>query len=187
MNKSMQDATKRSRDDSVSAASEKYLDHVHPPSEMRTFTFGQRSLSVWVAKTRTRPSKGADLHEGAILRNDVYYLEPLRRWSEGRVVLVGEAAHATTPGVGQGAAQAIDDAVGSPTGSRLAATSRTTLGEYEMIRRPRAEAVLRMSRRVDRAAQLAGPFGWRLRNAVVRWLPERARRSQLEPLIRCDL
>jgi RNA polymerase sigma factor (sigma-70 family) len=36
--------------------------------------------------------------EGAILRNDVYYLEPLPRWSEGRVVLVGDAAHATTPG-----------------------------------------------------------------------------------------
>jgi len=40
--------------------------------------------------------------EAAILRNDVYYLGPLPRWSEGRVVLVGDAAHATTPGVGQG-------------------------------------------------------------------------------------
>lgn len=45
--------------------------------------------------------------ESDILRNAVYYLEPLPRWSAGRVVLLGDAAHATTPGVGQGAAQAI--------------------------------------------------------------------------------
>jgi 2-polyprenyl-6-methoxyphenol hydroxylase-like FAD-dependent oxidoreductase len=124
---------------------------------------------------------------GAILRNDVYYLEPLQRWSERRIVLVGDAAHAMTPGVGQGAAQAIEDAV--VLAYRLAASSdlATALGEYEMIRRPRAEAVLRMSRRVDRAAQLAGPFGWRVRNAVVRRLPERAQHRQLEPLVRYDL
>jgi 2-polyprenyl-6-methoxyphenol hydroxylase-like FAD-dependent oxidoreductase len=125
--------------------------------------------------------------EGGILRNDVYYLEPLRRWSEGRVVLVGDAAHATTPGVGQGAAQAIEDAVVlagrlAPGGDLAAA-----LAEYEAIRRPRAEAVLKMSRRVDKAAQLASPLGWRLRNAIVRRLPERAQRRQLEPLVRYEL
>jgi 2-polyprenyl-6-methoxyphenol hydroxylase-like FAD-dependent oxidoreductase len=125
--------------------------------------------------------------ESAILRNDVYYLEPLPRWSDGRVVLVGDAAHATTPGVGQGAAQAIEDAV--VLADRLAGSDDLTaaLAEYEGIRRPRADAVLKMSRRVDKAAQLANPLGWRLRNAVVRRLPERAQRRQLEPLVRHEL
>jgi 2-polyprenyl-6-methoxyphenol hydroxylase-like FAD-dependent oxidoreductase len=125
--------------------------------------------------------------EDAILRNDAYYLEPLRRWSEGRVVLVGDAAHATTPGVGQGAAQAIEDAV--VLADRLARTGdvATALGEYEAIRRPRAEAVLKISRRTDKAAQLASPLGWRLRNALVRRLPERVQRRQLEPLVRYEL
>jgi 2-polyprenyl-6-methoxyphenol hydroxylase-like FAD-dependent oxidoreductase len=124
--------------------------------------------------------------EGAILRNDVYYLEPLPRWSEGRVVLVGDAAHATTPGVGQGAAQAIEDSV--VLADRIAASGElaTALREYEAIRRPRAEAVLKLSRRVDKAAQLAGPLGWRIRNAIVRWQPERAQRRQLEPLVRYE-
>jgi 2-polyprenyl-6-methoxyphenol hydroxylase-like FAD-dependent oxidoreductase len=122
----------------------------------------------------------------AILRNDVYYLEPLPRWSEGRVVLVGDAAHATTPGVGQGAAQAIEDAV--VLADRLAAGDlATALGEYEAKRRPRAEAVLKLSRRADKAAQLASPLGWRFRNAVVRLLPEVAQRRQLEPLVRHEL
>ena len=121
--------------------------------------------------------------ESAILRNDVYYLEPLPRWSDGRVVLVGDAAHATTPGVGQGAAQAIEDAV--VLADRLVRSKlATALAEYETIRRPRAEAVLKMSRRADKAAQLAHPLGWRLRNAIVRRLPDSAQRRQLEPLVR---
>jgi 2-polyprenyl-6-methoxyphenol hydroxylase-like FAD-dependent oxidoreductase len=125
--------------------------------------------------------------ESAILRNDVYYVKPLHRWSDGRVVLVGDAAHATTPGIGQGAAQAIEDAV--VLADRLASGDElaTALAEYETIRRPRAEAVLKMSRRVDKAAQLANPLGWRLRNAVVRRLPDRAQRRQLEPLVRYEL
>jgi 2-polyprenyl-6-methoxyphenol hydroxylase-like FAD-dependent oxidoreductase len=125
--------------------------------------------------------------ESAILRNDVYYLEPLPRWSDGRIVLVGDAAHATTPGVGQGAAQAIEDAV--VLADRLAGSDdlSAVLAEYEAIRRPRADAVLKMSRRVDKAAQLANPLGWRLRNALVRWQPERAQRRQLEPIVRHEL
>jgi 2-polyprenyl-6-methoxyphenol hydroxylase-like FAD-dependent oxidoreductase len=124
--------------------------------------------------------------ESAILRNDVYYLEPLPRWSDGRVVLVGDAAHATTPGVGQGAALAIEDAV--VLADRLASIEDlgTALAEYETVRRPRAEAVLETSRSVDKAAQLANPLGWRLRNAIVRLLPDRAQRRRLEPLVRYE-
>jgi 2-polyprenyl-6-methoxyphenol hydroxylase-like FAD-dependent oxidoreductase len=125
--------------------------------------------------------------EGAILRNDVYYLEPLPRWSQGRIVLVGDAAHATTPGIGQGAAQAIEDAV--VLAGRLASGGdlATALGEYEAIRRPRAEAVLKLSRRVDKAAQLASPLGWRFRNGIVRLLPDRVQSRQLEPVVRYEL
>jgi 2-polyprenyl-6-methoxyphenol hydroxylase-like FAD-dependent oxidoreductase len=125
--------------------------------------------------------------EGAILRNDVYYLEPLPRWSEGRVVLVGDAAHATTPGVGQGAAQAMEDAVVLSDRFARSGDLAAALGEYEAIRRPRTEAVLKLSRRADRAAQLASPLGWRLRNAIVRLQPDRAQRRQLEPLVRYEL
>jgi 2-polyprenyl-6-methoxyphenol hydroxylase-like FAD-dependent oxidoreductase len=125
--------------------------------------------------------------EAGILRNDVRYLEPLSRWSDGRVALVGDAAHATTPGVGQGAAQAIEDAVvlaGELAGDRELPEA---LARYESVRRPRATAVLKLSRRADRAAQLANPLACRLRNAAVRRLPARAHRAQLEPLIRYEL
>jgi 2-polyprenyl-6-methoxyphenol hydroxylase-like FAD-dependent oxidoreductase len=125
--------------------------------------------------------------DGAILRNDIYYVESHLRWSTGRIVLVGDAAHATTPGIGQGAAQAIEDAVVLAERLASSADPSTALAEYETIRRPRASAVLKQSRRVDRAAQLENPLGWRLRNGLVRSLPQRFQRRQLEPLIRYEL
>ena len=47
--------------------------------------------------------------EDAILRNDVRDIEPMPRWGEGRVSLVGDAAHAATVGGGRGASEAIED------------------------------------------------------------------------------
>ena len=45
-----------------------------------------------------------------ILRNDINDLEPLENWHKGNVCLIGDAGHATTPNMGQGGAQAIEDA-----------------------------------------------------------------------------
>ncbi len=46
----------------------------------------------------------------AITRTGMYDFPPMRSWHAGRVVLVGDAAHATTPNLDQGGAQAIEDA-----------------------------------------------------------------------------
>ncbi|MGZ4229591.1 MAG: FAD-dependent monooxygenase [Solirubrobacteraceae bacterium] len=123
----------------------------------------------------------------AILRNDVYFLDPLPRWSQGRLVLLGDAAHAITPGVGQGAAMAIEDAL--VLARQLAAGDEVAAGlaRYESIRRPRTELVLKLSRRADSAAQLASPFGRRLRNLVVRRTPLRLHARQLEPIVHHQL
>ncbi|TVZ57049.1 2-polyprenyl-6-methoxyphenol hydroxylase-like FAD-dependent oxidoreductase [Lutibacter sp. Hel_I_33_5] len=45
-----------------------------------------------------------------ILKNDINDLKPLRKWYQNNVCLIGDAAHATTPNMGQGGAQAIEDA-----------------------------------------------------------------------------
>jgi 2-polyprenyl-6-methoxyphenol hydroxylase-like FAD-dependent oxidoreductase len=122
-----------------------------------------------------------------ILRNDVYILERLSRWSRGRLVLLGDAAHATTPGLGQGAAQALEDAV--VLGHEIADADELATGfaRYESLRRPRAALALKLSRRVDAAAQLANPIGCRVRNALVGRTPQRIQRRQLAPLIHHQL
>jgi 2-polyprenyl-6-methoxyphenol hydroxylase-like FAD-dependent oxidoreductase len=45
-----------------------------------------------------------------IIRNDLYDFKPISNWVDGNVALLGDAAHATTPNLGQGACQAIEDA-----------------------------------------------------------------------------
>lgn len=77
---------------------------------------------------------------GVFLRGAVFVREPLEHWSQGRVALLGDAAHAMEPSQAQGAAQAIEDAyvlaacladgADDPVGA---------LGRYETIRRERAE------------------------------------------------
>ncbi len=78
----------------------------------------------------------------------MYDRDPLERWTEGRITLLGDAAHAMLPFFAQGAAQAIEDAVvlarslqGADAGS-----AGDALRHYEAIRRPRTSQVQVMSR-----------------------------------------
>ncbi|MBA4066833.1 MAG: FAD-dependent oxidoreductase [Isosphaera sp.] len=48
--------------------------------------------------------------EAAVVRNDILDRPPVRKWTDGRVALLGDAAHPTTPNLGQGACQAIESA-----------------------------------------------------------------------------
>jgi 2-polyprenyl-6-methoxyphenol hydroxylase-like FAD-dependent oxidoreductase len=121
--------------------------------------------------------------ESTILRNDVYDLAPLPTWHAGRVVLLGDAAHAATPGVGQGAAQAIEDAVVLASVLRGDGDVEVALQQYETTRQPRTKLVQHASRRMDRMAQLGNRIGSGLRNAVVAHSPDRVRRGQIEPLV----
>ena len=45
-----------------------------------------------------------------IIRTDIFDLAPIKNWHQIRVVLLGDAAHATTPNLGQGGCQAVEDA-----------------------------------------------------------------------------
>jgi salicylate hydroxylase len=73
----------------------------------------------------------------------LYDREPLVRWTKGRLTLLGDAAHPMLPHVGQGANQAMEDAV--VLASLLARAGTGTVGqaltEYESIRRERTKAV----------------------------------------------
>lgn len=89
----------------------------------------------------------------------LYQLEPLRRWTQGRVALLGDAAHPVLPYLAQGAALAIEDA------ATLAASLEAARGDdllafphYEALRRARVRRVQRMARRYGWLYHLGSPF-----------------------------
>ena len=93
-------------------------------------------------------------------------LEPPRSWHRGRAVLVGDAAHATSPSSGQGASLAIEDAVELARCLRDAPDLGTAFDTYQELREKRVRRVLRASRRVN-SNKAAGPFARRIRDAVM--------------------
>ncbi|MFC6017087.1 FAD-dependent monooxygenase [Plantactinospora solaniradicis] len=111
-----------------------------------------------------------------VLRNDIYHLgTPLPCYRRGSVVLLGDAAHAMTPNLGQGAAQAIEDAVvlGATVGEG-AGDLAAGLIRYDRQRRPRSQHVARASYRVGRfGQQLQNPLAVTLRNTLLRFIPPR--------------
>ena len=96
------------------------------------------------------------------------------RWHRGRMVLVGDAAHAASPSSGQGASMAIEDAVtlgraveGIRPDSADASALRTALTRYEGERRERAEAVVEWGRR-SAAPKIRGQFSRVLEDLVLK-------------------
>ncbi|MHA6619930.1 FAD-dependent oxidoreductase [Pseudonocardia sp. DLS-67] len=73
----------------------------------------------------------------------LYDREPLPRWTDGRLTLLGDAAHPMLPHLGQGANQAIEDAAALSIvlADATPETARARLGEYEALRHPRTTAV----------------------------------------------
>ena len=102
----------------------------------------------------------------------------LDSWHRSRVVLIGDAAHATAPVWAQGAAMAAEDALVL---AELLATHNDWAavgGEFERRRRPRVEHVQKMT---DRLSRTAGLPGW-LRDAIVPVLGPRTYRETFAPL-----
>ena len=122
--------------------------------------------------------------EVEILRTDIYDREPLgKRWGEGSVTLLGDAAHPMTPDLGQGACQAIEDAVVLAGCLRKEGDVGDALRLYEARRGERTAHIVRQSRRIGRVAQLENPLLCRLRNAALKAIPGRMQLRQMEPVV----
>lgn len=126
------------------------------------------------------PALVAAADPAAVLRHDLWSLPALPSFmgrpdpgtGPARVALVGDAAHAMLPFLGQGACQGLEDAV-------ELALHLDDLAGYDAVRRPRAQAVQRRSAQASRLALLGGRAGL-VRNAGVRLIPPALAQRGLE-------
>ncbi|MGX5774977.1 FAD-dependent monooxygenase [Methylorubrum zatmanii] len=107
------------------------------------------------------PRPVRDALDAALARPDTIHHAPLEEvriphWHRGRVLLAGDAAHATAPVWAQGAALALEDAL--VLADRLAGGGDWdgAGADYEALRRPRVAHVQAMTDRLSRTARLPG-------------------------------
>ena len=122
--------------------------------------------------------------EGTILRTDIYDGEPLgERWGIGRVTLLGDAAHPMPPNLGQGACQAIEDAVVLARCLVERGATAESLRSYERLRSDRVAMVVRRSRRDGSIGQVKNPAICWLRDRALAMIPLKAQLGQLEEVV----
>ncbi len=128
------------------------------------------------------PQLIAATDEADLLRNDIQDRLPLERWGEGRVTLLGDAAHPMAPNLGQGACTAIED--GGVLASVLDAAEDLARGLrcYEARRRERVSWLQQLSWRFGVIGQWERPLAVWMREQSIRLTPTRLLRRQYQQL-----
>jgi 2-polyprenyl-6-methoxyphenol hydroxylase-like FAD-dependent oxidoreductase len=109
----------------------------------------------------------AATESAAIGRADMYDRPPSKQWGTGRVTLAGDAAHAMTNALGQGANQAIEDALVLARCLAEQADPAAALRSYEAERIPRTTRFASLSWSLARASRLRNPAACLLRDSAL--------------------
>jgi 2-polyprenyl-6-methoxyphenol hydroxylase-like FAD-dependent oxidoreductase len=108
-----------------------------------------------------------------LLWGDLYDLAPLASLAFGRVLLLGDAGHATTPNLGQGAGMAVEDAAVLARCLRAApADVPAAFRAFDRQRLPRTRRIVAQSRLLGQLAQFTPPWLAPLRNAALAAVPD---------------
>ena len=122
-----------------------------------------------------------------VFRTDIHDRPPVPSWSRGRVTLLGDAAHPTTPNLGQGGCRAIEDAVTLARCLVTGDTHEAAFSAYERLRVARTSRIVEASYGFGRIAQLDGAVSTALRNFAMRLTPASVVEKKLRDAARFEL
>ncbi len=120
--------------------------------------------------------------DARLIWSDIVDLKPLKQFAFGKVVLAGDAAHATTPNMGQGACMAIEDAVILANLISGHANAEDVFVAFERKRLARVTKIVNDSSSLGRVAQWQNPLLAGLRNTLIRMTPPAVAEKQVRYL-----
>jgi len=110
-------------------------------------------------------------------------LKPTKTWYNQNACLIGDAAHAATPNMGQGACQAIEDAF-TLTACLNKFAPYEAYKTYQNLRIKKAHSVVNDSWKIGKIAHLSNPFLTTLRNQMMRMTPSKIGQNKTEQLFK---
>jgi 2-polyprenyl-6-methoxyphenol hydroxylase-like FAD-dependent oxidoreductase len=118
-----------------------------------------------------------------ILRNDINDLEPLKNWFKENVCLIGDAGHATTPNMGQGGAQAIEDAY------YLSDLVKSNLNEnifklFQQKRQLKVNSIVKQSWATGKMAHWK--YGRNFRNFLLKNIPKKILENKMKEMYQIE-
>ncbi len=96
----------------------------------------------------------------------IHAIPHLPAWRKGRMIVIGDAAHAPSPTSGQGASLSIEDAVVLAMCLRDLPSPLAAFTQFEAVRRPRAERIIKWAARINNS-KAAGPVASVFRDAML--------------------
>lgn len=122
-----------------------------------------------------------------LIWNDIIDFSPIEHYAFGRMLLAGDAAHATTPNMGQGACMAIEDA----TVVANCLSSHVDIPEafqvFEQKRKKRTQRIVNQSYQLGKLAQLENGILQGVRNTLFRMIPASVNEKQIKYLYDVEL
>ena len=115
-----------------------------------------------------------------LIWGDICDVEPMQKYAFGNAVIIGDAAHATTPNMGQGACMAIEDAVVLANCLSKESNVSKAFQNFERKRMGRTQQIVKDSWRLGKIAQTENTFLGALRDTLFKLMPQRMYERQME-------
>ncbi len=154
-------------------SNEQHVQDCKLPERLQSFNSVARQLI-----SDTSPTK--------IIYSEIADLSPLSYWYKENICLIGDAAHATTPNMGQGGCQAIEDAYTIGKLLEQGYALKDTFPLLQQLRGKRVKKIVQQSRLIGSLSQLENKYAASFRNFALRLSAASVAKKQLNFIINLD-